>query len=418
MSTPRHNSLRWLLPGLLLGLTLACTLPPLAPPARTPTPSATSKTAPLPPTATPAPTVTPAVDIALYSVGSPERPQLYAVDSEGASSNRERVAHRGSAVSRRGRWLALPTTLDAHSGYASAIEVRDTDTGRAFTIDLTAGFWLFEMAFDPAETRLALLEMGWPEADYTPWAYIIVDLAEGSTRRFANSAAAADHLPGQPLGWTADSQMLLVNAFIPYSDAGMMGVYAYTFPPEMASRPITEVTQRLVLSAPDYREQRLSANGARMLYLNRTEGYMPTGYDPTEFMFDAAVNQLWVLDIDRDEREMWVEITDGGALHHVAAFSPDGTRVLFAAGDYVNNEFDTLTFQVHDGDRVTSIGPAPLAPGDWLIDVAWCHPDHALVLTWNAVRYRLHLIPLSTGEAVEIAAEDHIALLGCVYPDR
>lgn len=404
--------------GLLSAVVLAACGTESAPPATSQPikpppdlPPATATAIVTAPTATPEPPQ-PAARVALYSAGTSESARLYALDRVGASHDLGRTIWRGSAISRSGRWMALPSAIDELASAPSAIEVTNADTGQVYPVTLTAGFWLFGMAFDPAETRLALLEMGWPEAEYTPWAYLIVDLADGSVARFA--FAGGDLLPGAPLGWTGDSAKLFIQHFVPYSGGGWGGVSVLTLPPETTTQPVMELTrQQLHLSGYYAAHPRLSADGARLLYLARAEDYTPADYDP--IAYDLAVNQLWVLDA-ATYGGLWVNVTDGGALGPVAAFSPDGARVLFAQGRYAGDNFAALTFQIHDGRGMTPVGPVPGGADVYLADLAWCSDTQALALIMRPAQSTLYQVTLPGGALTELISAQHIEVLGCLTP--
>jgi hypothetical protein len=413
--------------GALVSALTACGGTPAQPtpvPPATETPTPTPTAAPPSPTATPvpvSPTPTPGGlrDVALYSAGSLEQPELYALERDGTSSAADVVVYRGSVTSPRGRWLAAPGgTPPAHS-----VEVRDAALDIVHRVELTADFSLFGMAFDPPGERLALLEVGSPGAAI-PWALVIVDLADGSTERFASPGgdlAEGRLLPASPLGWSADGQELIVSLFAAYTEGGFMGVWALSIPPGATSQPIAELDRRRLLEAQTYRAQpRLAPDGRRLLYLARTEDYTPENYAPVAY--DLAVNRLEVLPVDDAAAagaQRWVEVTDGGALGRRADFSPSGERALYTRGAYADGQFGTLAFRIHDGTAVTEVGPVPLVPGVGLVDLRWCRPDQGLALLVDDQGvYALYLVNVPEGDTTLVASKPHIEVLGCRYPEN
>ena len=247
--------------GLILVVGLAACAPaaepsptpsPL-PPSSTPPPAPTDTASPASPTPTaspsptpsPTPTAGPAPDetVALFSAGSPEGPGLHALAADGTATDLERIVYGRGAISDDGEWVAtansqLPT---------DAVVAFNLESGTTYTVPVTADFDPYGMAFDSSASRLAFLELGAPSAEGVPWAIVVVDMADGSTVRFETTTGPDNtRLPGSPIGWAGDE--LLIDTFIPYSDALSTGLCAVTLPPDATSGPLDELDRREVLA--------------------------------------------------------------------------------------------------------------------------------------------------------------------------
>jgi len=402
--------------GVLALSLLACDLPfptSSGPPA-TVTPYAA-------PTATESPTEAPAESpaagwlpedtILLYASGSWESPQLYALTIGTVSVDLGRTLGQRAALSRTGLWIAYPDS----SPPASAVVVANLADGTTYNVPLTPDYGLYDMAFDPAETRLAFMELGPLGAEGTSWAVVVISLADGSTARFdAVLEPDSAMLPGRPIGWSASGDELLLDAFMPGTEGGWAGVWGIALPPGAASAPISTLTSRELVPLGSYfASPRLSPDAARLLYLNRDFGYTPTGYAP--MAYDLAVNQLWSLDLASGAPTSLVDVTDGGALARDAAWSQEAPSVLFAQGNYAGDTFDTLTLRIHDSSAVSDFAPMPLPPGGDLRSIAWCRSDLAFVTVTDAsYDYQLQVVEIGSGAPTTVASAPYISILGCI----
>ncbi len=420
--------LPWSLVVLILILTAAaCAPPPVTSPTSsrslptdTPTTEATdtvpaASPTPTPPPATALPTSTagPPSDrtIALFSVGSPERAGLHALKGDGSTTELNRVVSPQAAVSDDGRWVA---TSRGHPS-ANGVVAFNLKTGATYTVPVASDLSPYGMAFDSGGNRLAFLELGLPGANGTPWALIVLTMEDSSAVRFEAVTGPDDSLlPGAPIGWAGDE--LLLNTFIPYSEAGSEGLWAVTLPPDVTSAPVDALDRRRVLSGDDYLfEPELSPGGARVLYLSRDCDYTPDDYEPVGY--DLAVNEVRVLDLASGSSRLLVEETEGGALGGDVAWSPDGALGLFAEGHYEGNTFGSLTMKtVDDQGAVTEVAPIPLPPEGFLISLDWCSQDIVLVVvaTSDGV-HQLYALDISTRQSPLVASDDDIAVLGCVH---
>jgi len=355
--------------------------------------------------------------LALYKAGPWESPGLHALAADGSTADLGREVQGWTTVSRTGRWIA-------HSDRSSSgdvVAVSNLETDIVHTIPLTADFTLYGSAFDRAESRLAFLELGSDGAGGYNWAIVVVSLSDGSTTRFdaSFSVGAADSsmpLPGNPLGWSAGGEELLLNTFMPDTEGNWAGVWGIALPPGTASTALESLSRRQLAPAGGYiTDPRLSPDGARLLYLNRDFDYTPAGYEPMGY--DLAVNQLWALRLASGERTLLVEVTDGGALARAAAWSPDGARILFAQGSYSGGAFGSLALKIRDGGgAVDEVGPAPLPPGGGLRQLDWCAPAVALaVSTSTDYDHQLYTVNVGSSSAsLVVTSEDQISVLGCV----
>ncbi|MFO7742297.1 MAG: hypothetical protein R6X31_08295 [Anaerolineae bacterium] len=321
-----------------------------------------------------------------------------------------RVVSSPVAVSDDGRWVGTSSSQPS----ADAVAAFNLKTGATYTIPVASDLSPYGMAFDPGANRLAFLELGLPGASGTPWALIVVTMRDSSATRFeAVTGPDESLLPGSPIGWSGDD--LLLNTFIPFSEAGSEGLWAVTLPPDVTSAPIDALDRRRVLSGGDYLfEPELSPDAARLTYLSRDHDYTPDDYTPVGY--DLAVNQLGFLNLESGSSRLLVEETEGGALAGDVAWSPDGELGLFAEGRYSGTTFDSLMLKtVDDTGAQTEIAPVPLPSEGQLITLDWCAPDTILVVVATADGvHQLHAIDLVSGESSLVASEDHVAVLGCV----
>jgi hypothetical protein len=362
------------------------------------------------PSPTPTDEPSPAATIALYSAGSVDQASLYALATDGSTTDLDRSVYSRAAVSDDGRWVA---TTDSQFP-ADAVIAFNLETGTTYTVPVTSDFDPYQMAFDSGATRLAFLEVGPPGPDGVPWAIVVMNVADGSTVRFeATTGPDNTLLPGSPIGWFGDE--LLLNTFIPYSDAGSTGLWGVTLPPDVASGPFDELERREILAGDNYLfDPDLSPEGSRLLYVGRDYDYTPDNYGPVGF--DLAVTQLGLLSLESDTSTLLVEETDGGALGGDIAWSPDGSRGLFAEGQYEDGTFASLTLKtVEDTGTVTEVAPIPLPPEGFLVSLDWCAEDSALVVVATGDgAHQLHTMDLASGDSSLVASDDHVAVLGCV----
>jgi hypothetical protein len=313
-----------------------------------------------------------------------------------------------------GRWVAHPT--GPSSGSLTIVNLENSTT---YNPPVTPGFTVYGQDFDHAETRLAFMELGADASGYT-WAIVVVNLADGSTTRFETTMAMGGFdpsalLPGNPTGWAAPGNELLLNTFMPDTEGNWGGVWGIALPPGAPSAPLDALGRRQLVSVGDYlADPRLSPEGARLLYLNRDFGYTPAGYTP--MAYDLAVNQLWSVDFASGTPTQLVNAIDGSALARDACWSPDGAQTLFAQGSYAGDAFGSLTLKARDGGgAVRDIGPAPLPPGGSLRSLDWCAPNIALVtVTTTDYDHQLHTVNMTSGGAVIVAFGEYVTVLGCI----
>jgi hypothetical protein len=379
-----------------------------------PTPTVPTAVPATTPSLTPPPTPTAELSrggtIALYSAGPPDQASLYALTSDGSMTDLGRAVYPQAAVSADGRWVA---TTDSPLA-PEAVVASNLETGTIYTVPVTSDFESYGMAFDSEAARLAFVEIGSPGSDGTPWALAVVSMEDGSTVRFgATTGPDNTLLPGSPIGWSGDE--LLLDTFIPYSDALSTGLWAVTLPPDVDSTSFDELDRREVLSDGSYLfNPRLSPDASRLLYLGRDYDYTPDNYGPVGY--DLAVNQLGLLDVESDTSTPLVEETEGGALGGDVAWSPDGSLGLFASGRYDGGTFASLTLKTVDATgTVTEVAPIPLPTEGFLVSLDWCAQDTALVVVAaDEGVYQLHAMDLASGESSLLASDDEIGLLGCV----
>jgi len=408
----------WLLAAAVLGFSiLACNFPLTPSPTELPPTQPPSTIAPSPEPTVPPPT-TPAADwlpegtVALYIAGPWENPQLYALSADGTPAGLDRVVHQGAVTTPSGRWLAYP---DGSS--ATSATIVNLEEGTEQVVSATADFTFYSMAFDRAETRVALLELGPPEPDNTPWAIVVVHLADGSIERFATTVGPGQtQLPGNPLGWTASGEELLLDTFQPYTEGAHLGIWAVHLPPGTVSAPLDTFSRREVLGAWwGFAPVHLSPDQSKLVYLDRDPDYTPDDYDPVAY--DLAVNRLWRLALADGSRTLLLEVSDGDALGQDAAWSPDGQEILFARGHYSGDTFATLGLRVYTADNmVREIGPLDLPAQGYLDRLSWCRPELALAtMTTSEGTAELHWTDLEGGAEGTVASASLISVLGCIH---
>lgn len=419
-----HRLLKHLASGLTMAVMLmaaACTADPTVTPSPTldtPTatrpPEATSTSAPtetVAPTATAEPQSEP---VALYALADADTLQLFSLTTAGESVDLQQTVYPGAVASSSGRWIAFPAT----SPPANSVTIRDLTTSSVYTVATHADGTIFGIAFDQPENRLAILGLRPPGVEVSHWEILTVALESGAVARFSGGDFYRDGmiLPGFPIGWTASGQELLINTFLPYSDAGNLGLLAIDLPPGAAEAPLDSLPSRVVLNGDAYlTSPRLSAQGSELLYLARDPDYTPADYEP--IAFDMAVNQLWSVEaMGEVEPALWLAVDDGSALASAAAWSPAGDRILFAQGHYAGDAFETLTLKIHNGSEIThEVGSVPLAEGEHLLNLYWCHENQALAVTTDAqAQYTLALIDLDDGSSHTVASASLVSVLGCV----
>jgi hypothetical protein len=394
---------------------------PTPPPEPTPTFEPTST--PVPPTvtleptpaATPTQTPAPPEQIAFYGAGPAQAPQLHALAADGATTTLELNVYQGAALSSSGRWIASPSALPS----APSAVITDLQGGTTYTIDATAGWGIYRMAFDHAEDRLAFLELGPAQERPIPWAIVVVDLVDGTTTRYEDTTRPDEGVyPGNPLAWVSGDRELLIGAFLPYSDGFYAGVKALQVLPGTASTPIASLDQRTLIPGGTYRSiPRLSPDGRRLLYLARDPDYRPADYTP---VLDFAVNQLWALDIESATPTLLYEVTNGDALGGdliggAAAWAPSGERILFAQGHYAGTNWGSLALLVYDQTgQVQERAPLPLPEEGAGLHLAWCRPDTALaVLTAGPDPTQLYMVDVETADLKLLTTADTVFVLGC-----
>jgi hypothetical protein len=389
-------------------------LPPTSTPASAPTDTPSpAPTTPTPsPTPSPTPTAGPAPDetVALFSAGSPEEPGLRALAADGTTTDLEQIVYGRGAVSDDGEWVATANRQLP----ADRVVAFNLESGTTYTVPVTSAFDPYGMAFDASASRLAFLELGPPGADGVPWAIVVVNLADGTTVRFeATTGPENTRLPGSPIGWSGDE--LLLDTFLPYSDALSTGLWGVTIPLDATATPYETLERREILAEGGYLfNPDLSPDRSRLLYVGRDYDYTPDNYGPVGY--DLAVNQLGLVDLENGSPTLLVEETEGGALGGDSAWSPDGSRGLFTEGRYGNGTFDSLTLKtVDDTGTVTEVAPIPLPAGGFLVSLDWCRQETALVVVADSEgAHQLHTMDLASGESSLVTSDDEIAVLGCI----
>ncbi len=401
-------------PAIVPTVTLA--LPATAARPADTTPTVVPPTAAASPTPSPAPLATlrsvrlPAGTIALYGLGKEQSLDLYALGAAGSARGLDVQVDRGWLVSGDGRWAVH---LDAPGAAARAIVIDNLEDERSYAIPLgqagcMAGLW----AFDREGTRLASLEVG---TDY--WALVVVDLRDGSSRRYELARPQGQPfpvLPGQPLGWAATGELVL-DTFYPFSEGGYAGIGALTLPDGASPTLVADLGRRQLAPHGAYLfRPQLSPDGTRLLYLAREPGYTPAGYTLHGGFEDVMANQLWSLDVASDRAVKLVEVTDGGALAVAVAWSPDGREALCARGRYDDGQrLTALTLQAVDAaGAMRNVGALPAE--SQLMDLRWCRPGLALAILYHpgGAASELYTVDLAGGHIAFVGKGQQVSVLG------
>jgi len=383
-----------------VGMTPA-TVPPTASPSPTPSPT---------PPATLRSVRLPADTIALYGLGKEQSLDLYALGAAGSARGLDVQVDRGWLVSGDGRWAVH---LDAPGAAARAIVIDNLEDERSYTIPLGEAGCMAELwTFDRAGTRLASVEIR-----LDAWALVVVDLQDGSNRRYELARPQGQPfamLPGHPLGWAATGELVL-DTFYPFSEGGYAGIWALTLPDGASSTSLADLGRHQLVphGAYIFRPQ-LSPDGTRLLYLAREPGYTPEGYTLHGGFEDVMANQLWSLDVASGQAQKLVEVTDGGALAHAVAWSPDGREALFAQGRYIDGQrLTALTLQAVDAaGSARQIGALPAE--SQLMDLRWCRPDLALAILYHpgGAASELYTVDLAGGRMAFVGKGQQVCVLG------
>lgn len=374
------------------------------------TPSAPPGAAPVTPAAPADPL--PADTVALYAAGDWESPEVYALAASGTSTSLGLHVTPTAVASASGRWLAYFDSVKA----PGRLIVRSLQDGRTHTAALKwpgAGA-VMAPAFDAGETRLAFLEVGPVSREGLAWTFAVLGLEDGDVRRFETLQPVAQPalLPGYPLGWSAHDELLL-DTFVPYSEGAFQGLWAFTLPATGTPAGDT-LPRRELLPGGAYVSPQLSPDGSRLLYLARDRDYAPADYH-TEYI-DAAVNQLWSLDVASGRSTLLVEVRDGGALGS-AAWSPGGDEVLYTQGRYSGNDrLGSLSLKACDGSGAQrEVGPLTLPAESSLWPLRWARPGLALALvSLQGGTMELYAVDPASGGATAVAGSPYIHLLGCL----
>lgn len=425
----KKTTFRLLLTAAVLAMAIVSCMPPSTPtptvspiapvsPIEEPTTAPSTSTPTTAPTEPPTPTPTeipgatwlPDGAMALYGSGPYESPTLYALSNEGSLTELEQTVSPSARVTQSGRWLATPT---GEIGTGEVL-ITNLEDGTTYTISSPGEFSVYGVAFDADATHVAMVELGSPEGGTTAWAIVVVDLADGSTRRFeATTGSDMELLPGYPIGWSGNE--LLLNTFIPYTEGGSQGIWGFTIPDDAASGPVASLGQREILPGDAYLlNPALSPDGTRLAYLGRDYEYTPEGYGPVAY--DLAVNQLGTVELASGTTSLLVEVTDGGALGPEVTWSPDSEQILFTRGIYSGDTFSSLTLRIRDAaGAITEILPLPLPPQGFLTGLTWCRPDAvSFTLAARDGTQQLYLADLDTSSMTLLTSAPGIFRVGCV----
>jgi hypothetical protein len=323
------------------------------------------------------------------------------------------MVYPGAVLSPDGQWVASPAEPPAAAG---AI-VQNIQTGDTTQIALSSGFSLYGMAFDTTAARLALMELSGPGDDQA-WAVLVADPVTGEVARFDGGSYGPEGqmLPGSPIGWSASGTWLLIDTFIPFSDAGAQGVWAFQLPPGTPAGPLEALLSYPVIPASDYiRQPRLSPNASRLLYLGRDWDYTPEGYEP--IAWDMAVNQAWTVAVGetQSDPQLWVSLSDGSALGPVTDWLPSGQQIVLAQGTYDGDAFPTLTLRRHDGTGFTGdLGTIRLPKAGYLIDLRACTAEQLLITVGDTEGLQtLSLFEITSGNLTRIVQAETVSVVGC-----
>ena len=390
------------------------TIAPEPPPSDSPSPTDTiAPTAPTP-TATVDPSWLPLGTDALYVMGPWQDLWLYALSADGSSTELNEHIRLPTEVSRTGRWIAFPSG----SGVPDSMAIHNLDNGTSHIIQVTGDFDVYGAAFGLAETRLAFLEAGMPlgAGQGTPWAIVVVSLEDGSITRFDVAGTAEPFLlPRHPISWSDSGEEVVLNAFLPFTEEGAAGLSVATLPPGTSSAQFDTLGHRELLAGGTYDfEPSPSPDGTSLLFLARDFEYIPDGYEPEGY--DLAVNQLWTLNLESGNPTLLLDVTDGGALGSDAAWSPDGTEILFAEGDYDGAELVSLMLRTGDQTgAMRDIGPLQMPSQGWLSGVDWCSPGAGLLTIMSSDgTSQLHAVDLGDATMTLLTSAPQVAVVGCV----
>ena len=397
-------------------------LPTLPAPTALPT-SAPSSPTPVPPSPQP-PTPTPMAEpntwfsgaMALVVNGSYDHADLFALSADGTMWLALPDVGNQAQVSPDGRWLGFVRWSDDGS---NALELHDVQTGAAREIASNDASGLLAFAFDLHSRRLAYLDLGSYGEQGVPWALVVQDLESDAVSRYdALMVGPESHpLPGMPIGWSgAAPDELLIDTFLPGTEAGWRGVWGLALPADGASASLDSLSPREIIpGAPTYSSELYFAPQRQTVaFLGRSPDYTPDNYFP-EF-YDLAVNWLGVASLADGARAVIVEATDGSALARALSWSPDGQRLLFAQGRYEGENFGALSLKSADrSGTVVEYGPLTLPPLGGLLQLAWCDPSQALYVTWSGEDGLEHLVSFNmhTGVSTEISVGHRLEIVGC-----
>lgn len=318
-------------------------------------------------------------------------------------------------VSPDGRWLGFVRWQDDGS---ATLELHDALTGESRQVTQVGAGGLLNFAFDPESRRLAYLDLGAYGEQGAPWALVVLDLETGAPSRYDALMTGPDNrpLPGVPVGWSRAADELLIDTFLPGTEAGWLGVWGVTLPADGASAPLDALPLREIIpSAPAYSSQpQFAPDGATVAFLGRDPGYTPENYFP-EF-YDLAVNWLGIASLPGGARNTIVRADDGSALARALSWSPDGTRLLYAQGRYDGENFASLSLKSADlSGTVVEYGPLTLPPMGGLLELSWCDPSQTLYVTWSSEDGLEHLVSFNmyTGVSTELSVGQRLEIIGC-----
>ncbi len=354
--------------------------------------------------------------MALVVSGSYDQADLYALSADGAMWRLLSDVGNEARVSPDGRWLGFVRWDDAGR---VTLELHDAQTGAARELASNASGGLLAFAFDPASRRLAYLDLGSYGEQGVPWALVIQDLDGNALSRYEALMSGPEDrpLPGMPVGWSgAADDELLIDTFLPGTEAGWLGVWGVTLPPDSATASLDALPLREIIpGAPAYSsELHFAPDRQAVAFLGRDSAYTPENYSP-EF-YDLAVNWLGLAALADGARTIIVEATDGSALARALSWSPDGERLLFAQGRYEGENFVELALKSADRNgTVVEYGPLTLPPRGGLLQLAWCDPAQALYVTWSGEDglERLVSFNMYTGVSTELSVGQRLEIIGC-----
>jgi hypothetical protein len=394
----------------------------------TPEPSATPAL-PLSPTATattlPAATAPSLSDtwfgagtVGLFVASEDGPSSLWALQESGTLASLLDGVGSDARVSPDGKWLGYTEWSDDGSS-ALVLHHATSDETRQILSETTSG--LSSFTFFPDGERLVYLDLGATTTGGVPWALVATDLDSGTQVRYEALMADAESrpLPGGPAGWIHGrdgSEELIIETFLPYTEAGWMGVWGVMLPADGAPASLAALPLRELVSAtpPYYSRMYVSPDREKLAFLARDPDYYPQGY--ASVAYDIAVNRLEMLRVEDGTRHALLVVDNGSALAPTLSWSPDGERLLFAQGTYEGENFDALSLKSSDaGGSVVTYGPLDLPPLGGLLELVWCKPALALYVTWDGRDSTEHLLSfdLNTGVSTEVSAARRISIVGC-----